>query len=242
MTSFLAGWLSLWLMGVRPAWRVAVLTGILFWVTGELSDRALAGDLPVEVLPLTSATVSALAAVLTEPRPLLWRPRIALLIVLALLFPLSSLMGDQRAEASRRSELTDAGVPLLAPDTAGYRLEYQSVTRYSHQLAYLLWPERADVDASDLSWAVHVTVAPVKPGFHPPVCDALDSSGSLNNMPCEQITSNTWRTIREHAALYFVRRDGFVTVLTSYGPHITHDDLRTLAATLAVRDPGYFLH
>ncbi|MGW4568560.1 hypothetical protein ACWEN3_41505 [Streptomyces sp. NPDC004561] len=242
VVGFLMSWLLLRMAGVRPAWRVAVLTSLLFWFGAELNDRALFGNLPTAVLPLVSAALFALATVLTAPRPVFWRPRIVLLIALALLWPLSGLVGDHRTEASKRSELVDAGVPLLAPDVTGYRLDHPWATRYGHELVYRLWPERAGVDANDPNgWAVHVTVAPVESGFRPPVCEAQGDSGPLYHMPCQLVGPNTWRTVRQYAVFYFVRRNGAMTVLASYGTHITDGELRALASTVAVRDPGFFL-
>ncbi len=242
VVGFLTSWLLLRLAGVRPAWRVAVLASLLFWFGAGLNDRALVGSLPTAVLPLTSAALFALATVLTAPRPVFWRPRIVLLIALALLWPLSGLVGDHRTETSKRSELVDAGVPLLAPDVTGYRLDHPWATRHDHELFYLLWPERAGVDVNDPNgWAVHVTVAPVESGFHPPVCEAQGPSGPLYQMPCELVAPNTWRTVRQHAVFYFVRRNGAVTVLASYGTHISDGELRDLASTVAVREPGFFL-
>ncbi|MFI9599966.1 hypothetical protein ACIHCX_08795 [Streptomyces sp. NPDC052043] len=239
---FLASWLLLRLAGVRPAWRVAVLAGLLVWFGAELSDRALAGSLPTAVSPLASAALFALAAALTAPRPLLWQPRIALLVALALLWPLSGLVGDHRTEASKRSELVDAGVPLLAPDVTGYRLDHPWATRYGHELVYRLWPERPGVDANDPNgWAVHVSVAPMEPGFHPPVCEAHGDSGPFYHMPCKPVAPNTWRTVKQHSVFYFVRRDDAVAVLASYGTHVTDGELRALASTVTVREPGFFL-
>ncbi|MFI1170124.1 hypothetical protein [Streptomyces melanogenes] len=242
VVALLASWLMLRLAGVRPAWQVAAVVGLLSWLWGELSDRAYAWSASTALLPLTSAALFALAAVLTAPRPVSWRPRIALLAVGALLWPLSALVGDHRADASRRSELVDVGVPLFAPDIAGYRIEHPMATRHGPWFGFVLWPKRADVDTKDPnSWTVRVTVTPLQPRFQPPACEAVDLGSTVRGTPCEQVAANTWRTVNPYVLFYFVRREGFVIVLSADGKHVTDADLRTLASTLAVRDPDFFL-
>ncbi|WP_188273064.1 hypothetical protein [Streptomyces sp. CBMA152] len=155
----------------------------------------------------------------------------------ALLWPLSALVGDHRADARRRSELVAAGVPLFAPDVAGYRIEHPMADKYGPWFGFVLWPRRTDVDTNDPNgWTVHVTVAPVQPSFQPPACDTVDL-GSTVRGACEQLAVNTWRTVNPYSVFYFVRREGFVIVLSTYGKHVTDTDLRALASTLAVRDP-----
>ncbi|MFD4659826.1 hypothetical protein ACFWP2_29835 [Kitasatospora sp. NPDC058444] len=242
VVGFLVSWLALRLAGVRPAWQVAATAALLLWLAGELGDRAGAWTLPDALLPFVTAAVFALAAALTAPRPLLWRPRIALLVALALCWPLSALLGGHRADEGLRDEIAGAGVPLYAPDVAGYRIRTPLASKPGRWFGFTLLPDRPGADADDPNhWAVRVTVQPVGPTFRPPVCDALDLGSTVRAEGCEQVAPDTWRRVGPYVVFYFVRRGDHLVVMSADGRNNTEADLRALASTLAERDPHYFV-
>ncbi|MFG2905054.1 hypothetical protein ACGF13_08320 [Kitasatospora sp. NPDC048286] len=239
---FLASWLALRLAGVRPAWRVAAAAVVLCWLQFELEARAGAWSLPDGVLPLADAVLFATAAALTAPGPLLRWPRVVLLVVLALLWPLSALVGGHRADDRARNELTDVGVPLYAPDVTGYRMRPPLTSKPGSWFGFLLLPDRQGVDPDDLNrWAIRVTVEPVPPAFRPPVCDATSLGSTVRAEGCEQVAPGTWRRANPYVVFYFVRRDDYLIVMSADGKENTEADLRKLASTLSVRTPDYFL-
>ncbi|MEV7026757.1 hypothetical protein [Kitasatospora sp. NPDC093558] len=242
VVGFLVSWLALRLVGVRLAWRVAVALVPLGWLETELRDRAGAWGLPDALLPLTTAALFAVAAVVTANRPLLWRPRIALLVALVLLWPLSALAGGHRADDRLRSELVGAGVPLYAPDVTGYRLRTPMASKPGAWFGFLMLPDRPGVDPDDPNrWGIRVTVEHVSPAFKPPHCEALDLGSTVNGDGCEQVAPDTWRRANPYVVFYFVRRGDDLIVLSADGKNNTEAELRTLISTLAVRDADYFL-
>ncbi|WP_282204757.1 hypothetical protein [Kitasatospora fiedleri] len=249
VTGFLLSRLALRLVGIRPAWRVVAVAVLLFWLAGNLYYRV-GSRLPLDILlPLASTALFALAAVLTAPRPPRWRPRIALLLVLALCWPLSALLGEHQADERLRDEITGAGVPLYAPDLTDYRLHHPLANQPAHWFGFTLLPARPTTDNPDDTAdtadadnrAVRVTVQPVRDTFRPPLCDALDLGSTVRAENCEQVTPDTWRQVGPYTLHYFVRRGDYLIVMSADSRNTTTADLQTLTSTLTERTPDYFL-
>ncbi|MER6303982.1 hypothetical protein ABT247_31120 [Kitasatospora sp. NPDC001539] len=215
---------------------------LVFWLARELFDRAGAPALPEVLSPLVTAAVFAVAAVLAAPRPLLWRPRIVLLAVLALCWPLSAVLGGHRTDERLREALADVGVPLYAPDVTGYHLGTPLTSKPGRWFGYTLLPDRPGVDAGDPGhWAVRVTVQPMERTFRPPHCDSLDLGSTVSGDGCEQVAPNTWRRVNPYVLFYFVRRGDHLIVMSADARNTPEADLRALASSLAERDPDYFV-
>ncbi|MFJ4677858.1 hypothetical protein [Kitasatospora sp. NPDC088783] len=247
VAGFLLSWLALRLVGVRPAWRVVAVAVLLFWLADNLYYRAGSRISPDVLLPFASTALFALAAVLTAPRPPRWRPRIALLLVLALCWPLSALLGEHQADEHLRDEITGAGVPLYAPDLTDYRLHNPLANQPAHWFGFTLLPAHPATDNPDDpddadDRAVRVTVQPVRDTFRPPLCDALDLGSTVRAENCEQVTPDTWRQVGPYTLHYFVRRGDYLIVMSADSKNTTTADLQTLTSTLTRRTPDYFLH
>ncbi|MER5928765.1 hypothetical protein [Streptomyces sp. NPDC002054] len=239
----LLGWVLLRAAGVRPAWRVAGLGTLLGVLAAVLSSRASGGFLwgPL-ALPLVLGAVYAVAAAVVLPGAGSLRRWGVLAAVLLLLWPLSGVLGTHSVSEGKARELAASRVPLLAPDTDGYRILFPSAEQYSSTFRYLLLPPSVPPGAADREQrGVWVTVAPPVPGFSPPgACEIDTSSGRVDAGPCEQVAPETWRSSRHGNTTYIARREGVIVSLSTRGPRVPDSDLLAMAGSLAVRTPGFF--
>jgi hypothetical protein len=126
-----AAWPLLWALRVRPAWHVALLAPItaiilaiaLSTVAGQIIGTSIATGC------VALALAYGLTALLTTPgRPWWWQQ-----------VPLAAVGGPLPIPAaSPPSHLPDLGIPLIAPDLAGYTIERLSAR--PGDLRYLLRP------------------------------------------------------------------------------------------------------
>ncbi|MFE9634709.1 hypothetical protein [Streptomyces sp. NPDC006463] len=240
----LVGWVALRVAGVRPAWRVALLGGLLGVVVDFLYSRAGSGSLLGSfAAPVLLAAVYAAAAALVLPgvgSPRRWG---VLAAGLLLLWPLTGALSDHRVSEDKLRELAASRVPLLAPEASGYRMYFPEANKYSGTFGYLLLPPSVKTsDADREQRGVRVTVGPQVAGFAPPDACEVESGGTrLDASPCEQVAPETWRWSRYGSIRYIARRQGVIVVITGGGPTVSDSDLRAMAESLTVRKPGFFL-
>lgn len=240
----LLGWALLRAVGVRPAWRVAAVGGLLGVVAAALFFRAGAGGVwAVLAMPLVLAAAYAAAAAVALPGVGTPRRWAVLAAVLVLLWPLTGALATYRVSEGRARELAASPVPLLAPDLNGYRLYFASAGKYSGAFSYLLLPKSVQPGAADRQErGVWVKVAPQVAGFAPPAaCEIETVNGRQDVAPCEQVAADTWRSSTNGYSHYIVRREGAIVVLSTQGPSVSDGDLRAFATSLKARRPGFFL-
>ncbi|WP_327256619.1 hypothetical protein [Streptomyces sp. NBC_01244] len=240
----LLGWVLLRLAGVRPAWRVAGVGGLLGVLADVLSYRAGGSGLwgSLAAPPLLAAVYAAAAAVALPGIGSLRRWG-ALAGVLVLLWPLTGVLGDQQLSGYRERQLASVQVPLLAPELDGYRLYFAQANQFSGTFDYLILPSSVPTSADDRErLGIRVTVGPQLPGFAPPdACEAMSGGAGDGAGPCEQVAPDTWRSNTYDSVRYVARRQGAIVVLIGGGPTVSDGDLRAMAQSLAVRKTGFFL-
>ncbi|MCP3760016.1 hypothetical protein [Streptomyces sp. TBY4] len=240
----LLGWGVLRLVGVRPAWRVAVVGTLLGVLAVYLFSRAGgAGVWGVHASPLLLAVTYAAAAAVTLPgigSPRRWW---ALAAVLVLLWPVTGAIADRQVSNYREQQLEASLVPLLAPKLNGYRLYFADANTFSGTFGYLILPSSVPTSALDReARGIRVTVGRQLPGFAPPdACVVKSGSAEESTGPCEQVATDTWRAATYNSVRYIARREGVIVVLTGGGPTVSDGDLRAMAQSLAVRRTGFFL-
>ncbi|MFD9414302.1 hypothetical protein ACFWC9_06140 [Streptomyces goshikiensis] len=240
----LLGGVLLRAVGVRPAWRVAALGGLLAVLAVVLNERAGVGSIGgLFAAPLLLAGAYAAAAAVVLPRTASRRRWAVLAGVLLLMWPLTGVLSDYRVSDRKLRELAASRVPLLAPDVDGYRLYFPSADEYSGRFTYLLLPTSVKPSADDRERrGVWVAVAPQVAGFAPPgACESESSSGRTGAGPCEQVAPDTWRSSHYDSTRYIARRQGVIAVFSTQGPSVSDSDLRAMAASLSVRSPGFFV-
>ncbi|WP_329095601.1 hypothetical protein [Streptomyces sp. NBC_01439] len=100
--------------------------------------------------------------------------------------------------------------------------------------------ETSAADREELG--VRVTVAPQVAGFAPPdACEVYSGVTQMNLGPCEQVAPDTWRSSRSGGISYVARHEGAVVLLDGGGPTVSDGDLGTMADSLTVRKPAFFL-
>ncbi|MFE5810557.1 hypothetical protein [Streptomyces sp. NPDC056491] len=240
----LVAWMLLRVAGVRPAWRVAALGGVLALLAEYLYSRAGGGTLLASyAVPLLLAAAYAAAAAVALPGVGSLRRWGALAAALLLAWPLTAALGERSITDRAEGELVASKVPLLAPDLHGYRMYFPEASEYSGTFGYLLLPRPVETSAADREQrGVRVTVSPPVAGFAPPdVCEVESGGPRVDAGPCEQVAPDTWRSSRAGSIRYIARREGVIVVLTGGGPSVPDGDLRAMADSLAVRRPAFFL-
>ncbi|MFJ6835546.1 hypothetical protein [Streptomyces sp. NPDC091209] len=244
LAATLVGWVLLRVAGVRPAWRVAALGGVLALAAEHLSTRAGGGPLLASyTAPLLLAAAYAAAAAVALPGVGSLRRWGVLAAVLLLMWPLTAVLGERSIREHTEQELAASRVPLLAPELHGYRVYFPRADEYSGTFGYLLLPRPVKTSAADREdRGVRVTVAPQVAGFAPPKACEVDSGGTwADGGPCEQVAPGTWRSSRYGSIRYIARREGVIVVLTGGGRTVSDHDLRVMAKSLTVRKPAFFL-
>ncbi|WP_407835742.1 hypothetical protein ACE1OC_03500 [Streptomyces sp. DSM 116496] len=240
----LLGWAVLRVVGVRPAWRVAGVGGVLGVLAAVLSARAGAsGPWFLFTAPLLLAAAYAAAAAVALPGVGSLRRWGVLAGVLVLLWPLTGVLGDRQMSEYREQRLAASRVPLLAPDLDGYRVYFAEADTYGGTFGYLILPSSVPTSAADReARGIRVTVGPQLPGFAPPgACEVKSASTQGDPGPCEQVAPDTWRSRTYDSVRYIARRQGVIVVLTGGGPTVSDDDLRTMTRSLTVRKTAFFL-
>ncbi|MFD7915505.1 hypothetical protein ACFV30_33150 [Streptomyces sp. NPDC059752] len=245
LVTTVAGWVLLRVAGVRPAWRVAALGGVLAWAVEYLFSRAGGGSLLASyAIPLVLAAAYAAAAAVALPAVGSLRRWGVLGAALLLMWPLTGALGEHSISQYTERQLAASKVPLLAPELRGYRMFFPEANAYSGTFGYLLLPRPVETSAADRErLGVRVTVAPPVAGFAPPdACGVYRGVTQIDAGPCEQVAPDTWRSSRSGAIRYIARREGAVVLLDGGGPTVSDEDLRAMADSLTVRKPAFFLH
>ncbi|MFF2787396.1 hypothetical protein ACFVT6_11595 [Streptomyces sp. NPDC058049] len=244
LVTTLAGWVLLRVVGVRPAWRVAALGGVLALAAEYLFSRTGGGSLLTwYTMPLLIAAAYAAAAAVTLPGVGSLRRWAVLAAALLLMWPLTGALGEHSISADTERRIAASEVPLLAPELNNYRLYFPEADRYDGTFGYLLLPRPVETSAADREQrGVRVTVAPQVPGFAPPDACEVDRGGTrVGAGPCEEVAPDTWRTSSYGSIRYIARREGVIVVLNGGGPTVSDEDLRAMARSLTVRKPAFFL-
>ncbi|MFF1412456.1 hypothetical protein ACFVX6_22250 [Streptomyces sp. NPDC058289] len=240
----LLGWVVLRVVGVRPAWRVAGVGGLLGVLTAILSGRVgTSGPWLLFAAPFLLAAAYAAAAAVALPGVGPLRRWGVLAGVLVLMWPLTGVLGDRRMSEYEERQLALSQVPLLAPELDGYRLHFAQADTYGGTFGYLLLPSSVPTSAADReARGIRVTVGPQLPGFAPPdACEVRSGSAQRDTGPCEQVAPDTWRSHTYDSVRYIARRQGVIVVLTGGGPTVPDGDLRAMTRSLEVRKTGFFL-
>ncbi|WP_314244941.1 hypothetical protein [Streptomyces sp. DSM 40907] len=248
LVTTLVGWVLLRVAGVRPAWRVAALGGVLALSAEYLFSRAGGGSLLASyAMPLLIAAAYAAAAAVALPGIGSLRRWGVLAAALLLMWPLTGALGERSISQYAERQLAASKVPLLAPELHGYRLYFPDASSYKGTFDYLLLPRPVEASAADReARGVRVTVAPQAAGFAPPDVCEVDSNGArVDTGPCEQVAPDTWRWSGSGSGSgsihYIARREGVIVLLTGGGPTVSDEDLRAMARSLTVRKPAFFL-
>ncbi|MFB6522228.1 hypothetical protein [Streptomyces sp. NPDC056401] len=240
----LVGWAVLRMVGVRPAWRVAGVGGVLGVLAAVMPGRAGAsGPWFMFAAPLLLAAVYAAAAAVALPGVGSLRRWGVLAGVLVLLWSLTGVLGDRYLSRYEEHRLAASQVPLLAPDLKGYRVHFAEADTYGGTFGYLILPSSVPTSAADREErGIRVTVAPQLPGFAPPdACEVQSATTQRDASPCEQVAPDTWRSPTYDSVRYIARRQGAIVVLTGGGPTVSDADLRSMTRSLTVRKTGFFL-
>ncbi|MFE4257358.1 hypothetical protein [Streptomyces sp. NPDC056883] len=240
----LLGWVVLRVAGVRPAWRVAGVGGVLGVLAAVLSARAGAsGPWFLFTAPLLLAAAYAAAAAVALPGVGSLRRWGVLAGILVLLWPLTGVLGDRQMSQYQEQRLAASQVPLLAPDLDGYRVHFAEADTFGGTFGYLILPSSVSAGAADReARGIRVTVGPQLPGFAPPdACEVKAASTQRDTSPCEQVAPDTWRSPTYDSVRYIARRQGAIVVLTGGGPTVSDDDLRAMTRSLVVRKTAFFL-
>ncbi|WKD30906.1 hypothetical protein [Streptomyces xanthophaeus] len=244
LVTTVAGWVLLRVAGVRPAWRVAALGGVLALAAEYLFARSGGGSLLASyAMPLVMAAAYAAAAAVALPGAGSLRRWGVLAAALLLMWPLSAALGERSISAYTERQIAAAEVPLLAPELNDYRLYFPEADVYDGTFLYLLLPRPVETSAADREQrGVQVTVGPQIPGFAPPdVCEVYGSRTRVDAGPCEQVAPDTWRSSWNGSIRYIARREGVIVVLSGGGPTVSDEDLRAMAGSLTVRKPAFFV-
>ncbi|MEU8244767.1 hypothetical protein [Nonomuraea sp. NPDC048916] len=213
-------WPLLWALRVRPAWHVALPAPIAGVVAGVVLNSVASRIIENSLVTVSVALALGygLTALLTTPgRPWWWWQQL----------PLMAVGGPPPIPvATPGPHLPDPGIPLIAPDLPGYRIEHLS-TRPGG-LRYLLRPSAlhhavtpAERDASTIAVIVRSRVDP--PG---------------EDSAFEPVSPRTWRRATDTGTTYVIDRDD-TTVILKAGPRVPAAVLLRATTTLQPR-PSFF--
>lgn len=233
--------------GLRPAWLVALLGGVLGLAGLRAGDSFGLSPMLTSLwlVPIVAAAFVVAAWVVVTRIPLAWR--VMLLVVALLPLAVAELTVGIRAASAQQDTLAQAGVPLYGPDVpAGFRIRNAGTIGYGeHRFFYRVEPTAIGTKpdpATEDEASIRVTVAPVSPDFAPP--DHCTFAGSPaegeHAPPCPSVGDNMWRWSNSDYVTYFVRRGDVGVQVERHSDKVSEDMLRDVARTLAVRDPSYF--
>lgn len=214
-----AAWPLLWALRVRPAWHVALLAPITAMILaialGTVAGQIIGTSIATGCVAL--ALAYGLTALLTTPgRPWWWQQ-----------VPLAAVGGPlPMPAASPPSHLPDLGIPLIAPDLAGYTIEHLSAR--PGDLRYLLRPALHRAATSAEREASTIT-AIVRSRVDPP---SEDSEYELTS-------PRTWRRATDTGTVYVIDRDD-ATIMLKGGSRVPAAVLLQATTTLRPRPPSHF--